>query len=285
MTFEHDGHWRPGIDLGEQVIDIIASWDTAFGTPPETMEEVVQDFEALRPALEGMIAAGEAVLRERATLHAGPVLPRPGKILCVGLNYRQHAEETRSEIPEYPVLFGKFGNAIAAPGQVINISGLERVDYESELGVVIGRRTRHCPAEAALGHVFGYCNANDVSERGLQRRSGQWLLGKSLDDFLPIGPQLVTRDEVPDPQALRIRGWLNGELRQDSSTADMIFSVAQIIEYASSYFTLEAGDLIITGTPSGVIMGREDKQWLADGDEYVVEVEGLGRLVNRMHKD
>jgi 2-keto-4-pentenoate hydratase/2-oxohepta-3-ene-1,7-dioic acid hydratase in catechol pathway len=148
--------------------------------------------------------------------------------------------------------------------------------------VVIGKTCRHVPVASALDHVFGYCNANDLSERGLQMRSGQWLLGKTLDGFLPVGPVLVTRDEVPDPQALAIRGWLNGELRQHSSTADMIFSVAEVIAYASSFFTLSPGDLIITGTPEGVILGRDPKVWMKHGDEYVVEIEGLGRLANRV---
>ena len=282
QTFERDGRWRPGIVVGDEVTDIAASWDPAHGRSPSTMEALVEAFDSVAPRLLDMLASPSAVRHAASGLRIGPALPRPGKILCVGLNYRQHAAETGSEIPEYPVLFGKFGNAVAAPGQAIDISGLERVDYESELGVVIGRRTRHADVATALQSVFGYCNANDLSERGLQRRSGQWLLGKSLDGFLPLGPYVLTRDEVPDPQALRIRGWLNGELRQDSSTADMIFSVAEVIAYASRYFTLEAGDLIITGTPAGVIMGRDPRVWMRDGDEYVVEVEGLGQLSNRM---
>ena len=133
-----------------------------------------------------------------------------------------------------------------------------------------------------MNFVFGYCNMNDLSERDLQMRSGQWLLGKTLDKFLPLGPYVVTADEIPDPQNLTIKGWLNGELRQDSNTADMIFSIAEVIAYASQIMTLEPGDVISTGTPEGVIMGMDPKVWLKPGDEYVVEVEGLGKLANRM---
>jgi 2-keto-4-pentenoate hydratase/2-oxohepta-3-ene-1,7-dioic acid hydratase in catechol pathway len=158
------------------------------------------------------------------------------------------------------------------------------VDYEAELGVVIGKTAKNVTVDKALGHVLGYCNCNDLSERALQFVSGQWLVGKSLDGFLPIGPYLVTADDIPDPQNLRVRGWLNGELRQDSTTADMIFSVAECIAYISQYITLNPGDIISTGTPEGVILGRppEKQIWMRPGDEYTVEVSGLGRLSNRM---
>ena len=212
-----------------------------------------------------------------------PAVPNPGKILCVGLNYRKHAAETGMAEPEYPVLFSKFNNALAAPNEDIpQQADWTTVDYEAELGVVMGATARNVSVDEALDFVFGYCNMNDLSERNLQMRSGQWLLGKTLDKFLPVGPYVVTADEVPDPQALSIKGWLNGELRQDSNTADMIFSVAEVIAYASQIMTLSPGDIISTGTPEGVIMGMEPKAWMQPGDEYVVEVEGLGKLANRM---
>ncbi len=148
------------------------------------------------------------------------------------------------------------------------------MDYEAELVVVMGRTAKNVPVENALDYVLGYCNGNDLSERALQFRSGQWLLGKSLDGFMPIGKYLVTADDIPNPQDLRIRGWMNGELRQDSNTADMIFSVAEIISYASQFMTLQAGDIISTGTPEGVILGYtpDEQRWMQAGDEYVVRV-------------
>ncbi|MCY3834356.1 MAG: fumarylacetoacetate hydrolase family protein [Chloroflexi bacterium] len=213
----------------------------------------------------------------------GPAVPNPGKILCVGLNYQKHAAETGATPPAEPVLFSKFNNAITAPGEDIPLQAdWTRVDYESELGVVMGRTARNVSVDEALDCVFGYCNMNDLSERRLQMLSGQWLLGKTLDKFLPLGPYVVSADEIPDPQNLAIKGWLNGELRQSSNTADMIFTVAEVIAYASRVMTLSPGDVISTGTPEGVIMGMADKVWLKPGDEYIVEVEGLGKLVNRM---
>jgi 2-keto-4-pentenoate hydratase/2-oxohepta-3-ene-1,7-dioic acid hydratase in catechol pathway len=219
--------------------------------------------------------------RRESELTLGPVVPAPGKILAVGLNYRRHAMETHAAIPETPVLFSKFNNSLAASGEPVPLPPVaSQYDYEVELGVVIGRRAAGVPVERALEYVLGYCTANDLSARDLQFRTTQWLLGKTMDKFCPVGPYLVTRDEVSDPQRLALRTWVNGELRQNSSTADMIFSVAQIVSYASEYMTLEPGDLIITGTPEGVILGMpEPRSWLRSGDEVVVEVEGLGRLV------
>lgn len=216
-------------------------------------------------------------------LKFAPVVPTPGKILCVGLNYRQHAKESGMSEPAYPVLFSKFNNSLAAARQPIPISPVwKQVDYESELAVVIGKTAVNVDVSDALGYVLGYCCANDLSERELQFRSGQWLLGKSLDGFLPLGPYLVTADEISDPQNLWIRGWYNGELRQDSTTADMIFSVAEIIAYVSQYMTLFPGDVVLTGTPEGVIFGKDVKSYMKPGDRYCVEIEKLGRLENNL---
>jgi len=210
-------------------------------------------------------------------------VPNPGKIVCVGLNYRKHAEESGAQIPTSPVLFSKFGNTIAAHGEGVPlIDAASQYDYEVELGVVIGQTARNVSEADALRTVFGYSTANDVSARDLQMRTSQWLLGKTLDKFLPIGPYLVTADEVPDPQLLSLRTWLNGELRQNSNTADMIFTVAEIVSYISHHFALDPGDVIVTGTPEGVIMGTKEKVWMVPGDLVEVEVEGLGKLANRM---
>lgn len=220
-----------------------------------------------------------------ADLKVAPTVPTPSKIICVGLNYRKHAAESGMAEPEYPLLFSKFNNSIAGDGDLVPMAeDWRQVDYEAELVVVMGRTAKNVPVEEALDYVLGYCNGNDLSERVFQFRSGQWLLGKSLDGFMPIGKYLVTADDIPNPQDLRIRGWLNGELRQDSNTADMIFSVAEIISYASQFMTLQAGDIISTGTPEGVILGYapDEQQWMQVGDEYVVEIEGLGQLKNKM---
>lgn len=226
-------------------------------------------------------AGDRPIVGDLDSLALAPTVPAPGKILCVGLNYRRHAAESGMAEPKEPVLFSKFNNTLAPHGAAVSIAGLQQVDYESELAVVIGRRGKEIPEVDALDHVLGYLNSNDVSERELQMRSGQWLLGKSVDGFLPLGPFLVTADEADDPQDMRVRGWLNGDLRQDSTTADMIFSVAEIIAYASRFMTLEAGDVILTGTPEGVVLGRPQKDWVVPGDTYEVEVEGLGRLTTK----
>jgi len=220
-----------------------------------------------------------------ASLRVAPAVLEPGKIICIGLNYQRHAQESSMDVPELPVLFSKFNNTIAANGDDVPLElAWAQVDYESELGVVIGKTAKHVSVDDALDCVLGYCNCNDLSERELQFTSSQWLLGKSLDGFMPVGPYLVTADAIPDPQKLQIRGWLNGELRQDSNTEDMIFTVAECISYISKYMTLYPGDLISTGTPEGVVLGDppERQTWLKPGDEYTVEITGLGRLTNRM---
>ena len=218
-------------------------------------------------------------------IHFAPIVPNPGKIICVGLNYADHAKESNSELPEYPVLFNKFNNTLAAHNETIPLRAeWERVDYEAELAVVIGKTASRVSEDEALDFVLGYTIANDLTERRLQSRTSQWMLGKSVDKFLPLGPYLVTPDEVGDPQNLTIRGWLNGELRQESNTSRMIFSVAQIISYISQTMTLYAGDVLLTGTPEGVILGypKDERVWMKAGDEYVIEIENIGKLSNKL---
>jgi 2-keto-4-pentenoate hydratase/2-oxohepta-3-ene-1,7-dioic acid hydratase in catechol pathway len=210
----------------------------------------------------------------------------PAKIICVGLNYRDHAEETGAELPTAPLLFAKWANTLIGPGEPIVLPPeSSQVDYEAELGVVIGRTGRRVAERDALDHVRGYVCVNDVSARDLQFADGQWTRGKSPDTFCPVGPRLVPREEVDDPQALAIRCLVNGEALQDSTTANMVFSVAEIIAYVSRTVTLEPGDLIATGTPAGVGVFRDPKVLLQDGDEVTVEVEGLGRLTNPVTKE
>jgi acylpyruvate hydrolase len=208
-------------------------------------------------------------------------VPRPGKIVCVGLNYRDHAKETGQPIPSEPVLFSKYANSVVGPGaDVVVPPGAGKIDYEAELAVVIGRTASAVPSGEALDHVAGYTCANDVSSRSLQFRSGQWLLGKAIDTFLPLGPFLVTADEVPDPQALGIRCLVNGELRQSSDTGQMVFGVAELVSFTSRTITLEPGDVLVTGTPSGVGMAADPPRYLGAGDRVRVEIDGLGELDN-----
>jgi len=210
------------------------------------------------------------------------VLPidRPQKIVCVGLNYRDHAEEQGVELPERPLLFAKWPNTLIASGEPIRIPPIsQNVDYEAELGVVIGRRASRVATDDALDFVRGYVVANDVSGRDLQFSDGQWVRGKSLDTFLPLG-ELVPASEVPDPQALPIRAILNGETMQDSNTSNQIFGVAEVVAFVSQGITLEPGDLIITGTPAGVGAFRKPPVWLQPGDEITIEIDGLGSITN-----
>lgn len=228
--------------------------------------------------------AGGALLDE-ATLTFAPAVPAPGKIVCIGRNYAEHAAESGGSVPDTPMLFSKFNNALAAAGENVPLppaSVAQQYDYEAELTIVIGRQARGVSEDDALDYVLGYCCANDLSARDLQWRTSQFLLGKTLDKFLPLGPYVVTKDVVPDPQALRVRCWVDGELRQDESTAEMVFGVRHLVSYISHHFTLEPGDIICTGTPAGVIMGHADPQWLRPEQEVTVEIEGLGRLTNRL---
>jgi 2-keto-4-pentenoate hydratase/2-oxohepta-3-ene-1,7-dioic acid hydratase in catechol pathway len=219
--------------------------------------------------------------RPLAELRLLAPLPRPGKIVCVGLNYRDHANETGQPIPSEPVLFSKYANSVVGPGaDVVVPPDADKIDYEAELAVVIGRRASAVPTGEALDHVAGYTCANDVSSRSLQFRSSQWLLGKAIDTFLPLGPYLVTADEVPDPQALGIRCLVNDELRQSSDTGQMIFGVAELVSFASRTITLEPGDVLITGTPAGVGMAADPPRYLRPGDRMRIEIDGLGELDN-----
>ena len=207
-------------------------------------------------------------------------IERPGKIVCVGLNYRDHAEEQGVELPEAPLFFAKYTTALIGPGDAIVIPPVvTRCDYEAELGVVIGRTVKAVSVDDALDVVAGYLVANDVSARDLQFADGQWTRGKSPDTFCPVGP-LVPAEDVPDPHALPIRALVNGEVLQDSSTANMIFGIAEIVSYASQTSTLEAGDLILTGTPAGVGVFRDPQRLLQPGDTVTIEIDGLGELTN-----
>lgn len=209
----------------------------------------------------------------------------PSDILCIGLNYREHAAESGSAIPQNPVLFIKSGNALNHPGDPILIPRRSTmIDYEAELAIVIGRAAKNVSRETATDYIFGYTAANDVSSRDWQRDKnlggGQWARGKSFDTFCPLGPAIVTKDEIPNPNALAIKTILNGQTMQDLTTADMIFDVPALIESLSSTMTLRPGAVILTGTPQGVGFARTPPVWLKEGDTVIVEIEKIGRLEN-----
>jgi acylpyruvate hydrolase len=212
-------------------------------------------------------------------LHA-PII-RPGKIICVGLNYHDHCREQSIEPPSYPMLFSKFANAVADPGaQVARPAATEMLDLECELAVVIGRRASRIGRDEAAGAIFGYTILNDITMRDLQREDRQWLRAKGSDGFAPMGPVVVTADELGDPQALRLRSSVNGEPWQDSTTAEMVFDVATVVAFASRTITLEPGDVIATGTPAGVGHYQHPPRYLVDGDRLRCEIDGIGVLEN-----
>jgi 2-keto-4-pentenoate hydratase/2-oxohepta-3-ene-1,7-dioic acid hydratase in catechol pathway len=225
---------------------------------------------------------GRRVLIPESRARFAPAVPRPGKIICVGLNYRRHAQETGNPIPPVPILFNKYNNTLVGHrGRIpLPVKVSSQFDYEVELVVVIGRTARDVPEEMALSYVFGYANGNDFTARDLMRVTSQLMLGKTCDGFAPLGPWVVTADQIADPQNLKIATYVNGEQRQNSSTSDMIYSCAQIVSYCSRHMTLLPGDIIYTGTPQGVILGYPPgKQvWLKAGDKVVTEVEKCGAL-------
>ncbi|MFG2493685.1 fumarylacetoacetate hydrolase family protein [Streptomyces caniferus] len=226
-------------------------------------------------------ASGDLPPLDSAGLRTGPPLARIGKIVCIGLNYHDHARETGAAPPEEPILFMKAPDTVVGPEDTVLVPrGSVKTDWEVELAVVIGRTARYLESDdEALAAVAGYAVAHDVSERAFQiERGGQWDKGKNCETFNPLGPWLVTADEVPDPQALGLRLWVNGELQQDGTTAEQIFPVAEVVRYVSRFMTLYPGDVINTGTPAGVAMGRpEPKPYLRAGDVVELEIDGLGR--------
>lgn len=229
------------------------------------------------------------VVRGGAVVADGRVVPladveicsplRPGKLIGIGLNYRDHAAETGKQVPELPLLFSKMPTSVTGPsGPVVLPAYTDKPDFEGELAVVIGRLARNVPAGSALDHVFGYAVMNDVSARDVQQREPQWVRAKGADTFAPWGPWITTADEVADPQALAIKTWLSGELVQDGNTTNMVFTVAELIAFISASFTLEPGDVITTGTPAGVGVARTPPRYLCDGDVVRIEIDGLGSI-------
>jgi 2-keto-4-pentenoate hydratase/2-oxohepta-3-ene-1,7-dioic acid hydratase in catechol pathway len=274
---------------GAEVLAIVAGsdWLAASDLVPDgarTMAELIDRgpaaVEALRQATTTTTIEGRGRSLAEADLLAP--MPRPGKIVAIGRNYREHAAEEGVEPPAAPLIFAKWPSSVVGPGAEIRWDPAltSQVDYEAELAVVIGRRARRIDAADALDHVFGYTCLNDVSARDLQFGDGQWVRGKSLDTFCPMGPVLVTADEIGDPQDLAISCTVGDERLQEARTSAMYFGIAEIISYCSQSFTLEPGDVIATGTPGGVGVFRKPPRFLADGDRVVVEIERIGRLEN-----
>lgn len=282
LCFETSDGVRLGVKTENGVVDVRSVAEKAGLSAPSTMAEVIASGQAGLDQLQEVVSKTETYLNEEEIQFA-PVLQEPKKIVCSGANYLAHVAEANLNIPEYPIYFPKYANSLAAHNEVITPpAATSQVDYEVELVVVIGKQARNVSEEEALDYVFGYTTGNDLSARDLQFRGIQWMMGKAIDKFAPVGPYLVTADDVPDPQNLNLSTRVNGEVRQNSNTSKMIFPIAEMISDLSKVMTLEPGDVLFTGTPEGVIVGMAEKNWLKPGDEIVCEVEGIGRLVNKI---
>jgi len=280
-----------GVKMKDGVLDVAAA-GRALGMPvPVDMDDLLQNGRG--PALRALIDAVEAAPDGRFMLAEsgiayGPVVTRPEKIIMMGFNYRHHAEETGTPIPKDPPLFNKYNNALNHHGGTIALptQAAREFDYETELVMVFGRECRNVSEADALDYLAGYCTGNDFSARDLQTLTSQFMIGKTSDGFAPLGPYLVTADRVKDPNNLKLKTLVNGQVRQDWNTSDMIFNCRQLISFASKMMTIRPGDIFYTGTPQGVIFGekipRKDRAWLKPGDEVVSELEGLGALRFRL---
>jgi 2-keto-4-pentenoate hydratase/2-oxohepta-3-ene-1,7-dioic acid hydratase in catechol pathway len=280
VTYRSEGRWRSGILEGDTVRDTAAVAEAAGVTADCTSNRML--LAAGSDAIRALARpAGGVEALPLAGLELGPPITDPQKVVCLGLNYRDHAEETGMAAPPAPILFAKFANSLIGHGApIVRPPVSDQIDYEAELAVVIGARCKDVGEADALRHVAGAMNFNDVSARDLQMQTGQWTAGKAIDTFGPCGPALVLWDEMGDLQALRVQCRVNGETLQDGTTADMIFPVAETIAFLSRLMTLEPGDIVSTGTPAGVGFTREPPVRLRGGDVVEVEIEGLGVLSN-----
>lgn len=288
VTFSEHGTraFRAGALMSVNGNDVVIDLERACPGLPSSMRALLQamngNFHSL--ADTARTAPAEACFQMVDVL-LGPVVPDPEKVICVGLNYRDHAEETNLPLPEVPTVFAKYSNTLIGDGEAIVLSAAtSKVDYEAELAFIIGRRAKQVAESEALAYVAGYTIFNDVSARDYQLRTSQWTLGKSFDTFGPIGPALVTRDEVPDPHALGIRLRIGDELLQDSNTRNMVFQVAALVSHLSSAMTLEPGDVVATGTPAGVGFTRKPPRFLREGETVRVEIDTLGVLQNPVRR-
>ncbi len=283
-------HGLVGYHIGAMIDeDTIADLTPSVLPMGLTAQEILKCYDLstdfITPAREA-VESGVLPTVDLADVKVQAPIPRPGKIICIGLNYMDHVLESGAEVPKAPLIFSKFDTCVAASEDPILLPvGSEQVDFEAELAVVIGRRAKNIKLEDAMDYVFGYTNFNDVSARDMQFADGQWQRGKSCDTFAPFGEYVATKDEIPDPHNLRIQFRLNGETMQDSNTNQLIFRIPELVEYLSRSITLEPGDIIATGTPPGVGFARKPPVFLKDGDVCEVEIEGLGVLINPAVKD
>ena len=276
VTFLHNGHRHAGVVSDGNVVSLKSAGLPEMISVLEGGPEVFKRVEVLlsKPPADATFPLNSVKL-------TAPV-PRPPKIICVGLNYRDHAIESKMDIPTRPTIFSKYANTvIGSDDDIVLPRNSEKPDYEAEFAFVIGKGGRHIKGENWRDHVFGYMNLNDVSARDVQLAVSQWTMGKTFDTFAPMGPWLVSADEINDPHNLDISLTVNGETLQHSNTRELIFKVPDLIEFLSSIMTLEAGDVVSTGTPSGVGFSYNPPKWLKAGDEVVVRVEGLGELRNK----
>jgi 2-keto-4-pentenoate hydratase/2-oxohepta-3-ene-1,7-dioic acid hydratase in catechol pathway len=280
VTLERNGSAEPGVISGSNVISV-------RGAGFSTLLAVIEGGPEARRRVEKWLEKppAEAAAPLASTRLLAPI-PRPPKIICVGLNYRDHAIESKMEIPKVPTIFAKFATSVIGPGDAIVLpKNSVKPDYEAEFAFVIGKGGRYIPKERWQEHIFGYTNLNDVSARDYQMATTQWMMGKTFDTFAPFGPAIVTAEEIPDPHALDIQMIINGEVLQNSNTSQLIFRIPELIEYLSSVCTLEPGDIVSTGTPSGVGFSRNPPRWLRPGDDVVVKISGLGELRNPVRAD
>ncbi|MBP1932684.1 fumarylacetoacetate hydrolase family protein [Ammoniphilus resinae] len=292
VSYRKDNQVLLGVKTDKGILDVAAAVAkySEFASAPTSAMELIdrgQEGNDLLAKLAVAASGDDALYLAEESLDLEACVPNPSKIICVGLNYRKHADECNLPYPPSPLLFSKFNNTLSGNGDDVKLpENSSQVDYEAELAIVIGKTTKNVSKDEALSYVYGYCNADDLSARDLQMKTSQWLLGKTLDGFAPLGPYLVSADEVPNPNALNIKAFVNGEERQNSNTSDMIFYCDEIISYISEHFTLYPGDVILTGTPEGVIHGypKEKQVWLKDGDQVTIEIEGLGSLTNTLKK-
>jgi len=276
VTFEFGGKARPGLlTTNDLVVDLSA---VGFSS----ILELIEAGAAGRAKAEAFAAgAASENTRPLKSVNLLAPIPRPRKLICVGLNYRDHAAETGSQIPDVPTIFNKFATAVIGPGDDIVLPKVSKSpDYEAEFAFVIGTGGRHIAAAEWQKHIFGYTMINDVSARDYQRATTQWLMGKTFDTFAPMGPWIVTADEVADPHSLDIQLEIDGEILQNSNTRELIFKIPDLIAFLSSVFTLEPGDIVSTGTPAGVGVARKPPRFLRPGEEVTVRIPGIGELVN-----
>jgi 2-keto-4-pentenoate hydratase/2-oxohepta-3-ene-1,7-dioic acid hydratase in catechol pathway len=284
LNFRRGDSFELGVKTERGILDVAKAARAFKTTAPTTTDDVIQNGDQGLGALVALAAAkgDNDLFMDEARMEHGPCVTNPEKIVCVGLNYARHARETNNPIPKLPILFNKFNSTLSAHKGNIRVSAVpaEKFDYEAELVIVMGRRASNVSEAEALSCVFGYATGNDFTARDLQSRSSQWMIGKNSDGFGPVGPYVVCADVVGDADKLKIECLVNGEVRQSSNTSDMVFNCAQIISYTSKLFTLEAGDIIFTGTPEGVISGyaKEKQIWLKPGDKLVTRIEKLGDL-------